>query len=151
MAAGTFTFYDSAALIAMGGMDLTTATVVVSLHNSTYTPSAAHNERADLTNELAAAFGYTSYGETIASPVLTAITNGFKFSSANPAWTASGGSIPAWRYAVFSITGTVEGLTNPLIGYFIGDSTPADVPATTDTNTLTLTCPANGWFDITHA
>jgi hypothetical protein len=45
----------------------------------------------------------------------------------------------------------VDGLTNPLIGYFVGDSTPADVPATTDTNTLTLNCPAGGWFDLTHA
>ena len=150
MAAGTFTFYDSAAKAFFGGADLTNATIVVSLHTSSYTPSAAHDERADLTNEISATFGYTSYGETLASPVLTAITNGFKFSSANAVWTAASGSISAWRYAVFSITGTIEGMTNPLIGYFLGDSTPADVPATTDTNTLTLTCPDGGWFDMTH-
>lgn len=151
MAAGSFTLYDSAAKIGLGGMDLTSATVVVTLHSSTYTPNqVTHTARADLTNQLATANGYTQDSKTIASPVLTAITNGYKFSSANPSWTASGGSIPAWRYAVFSITGTVEGITNPLIGYFLGDSTPADVPATTDTNTLTLTCPANGWFDLTR-
>lgn len=151
MAAGTFTFYDTAAKIFFGGADLTNATIVVTLHTSTYSPSAAHDERADLTNQLATNFGYTQDSKTLSTPVLTSISNGFKFSSANVVWTASGGSIGAWRYAVFSITGTVEGLTNPLIGYFVGDSTPADVPATTDTNTLTLTCPANGWFDMTHA
>jgi len=40
-------------------------------------------------------------------------------------------------------------MTNPLIGYFLGDTTPADVPATTVGNPLTINCPANGWFDIT--
>ena len=46
------------------------------------------------------------------------------------------------------ISGTVEGVTNPLLGYFLGDSAPADVPATTSTNTLTITCHASGWFDV---
>ena len=151
MAAGTFTFYDSASKIFFGGADLTDATIIVSLHTNSYVPSAAHDERADLTNEISATFGYTSYAKTLGSPLLTAITNGFKFSSGNAVWTAAGGAIVAWRYAVFSITGTVESLSNPLIGYFLGDVTPADVPATTDTNTLTLTCPAGGWFDMTHA
>lgn len=48
------------------------------------------------------------------------------------------------------VSGTVDGYVNPLIGYFLGDSAPADVPATTDTNTLTITVPAGGWFDITR-
>jgi len=39
-------------------------------------------------------------------------------------------------------------MTNPLVGYFVGDSTPADIPATTVGNTLTLTCPSGGWFDL---
>lgn len=150
MAAGTFTFYDSAAKIFMGGADLTTATVIATLHTATYTPSAAHDERADLTNQLATAGGYTQDTKQLTTPVLTGITNGFKFSSADIVWTASGADIATWKYCVFSITGTVEGLTNPVIGYFEGES-GSTVPATTPPNTLTLAPNANGWFDITHA
>jgi hypothetical protein len=153
MAAGTFTFFDSAAKIAFGGMDLTTATVKCALVTSAYTPNlATHTGWADASgSEIANGVGYTTGGATIGTPVLTAVTNGFKFSSANVQWTATGGNIPAWRRAVFYISGTVEGITNPLIGAFLGDSTPADVPATSDGNPLTLNVPANGWFDATHA
>jgi hypothetical protein len=152
MAAGAFTFYDTAAKIFQGGADLTTNTVKCALVSSAYTFSAAHDEWADASaNEISGTNGYTTGGATVGTPVLTAVTNGYKFSSANVTWTASGGSIAAWRRAIFYISGTVEGLTNPVIGTFLGDSTPADVPATTDTNTLTLTVPANGWFDMTHA
>jgi hypothetical protein len=38
---------------------------------------------------------------------------------------------------------------NPLVGYFLGDSTPADVPATTSGNTLTITPNASGILSAT--
>ena len=47
------------------------------------------------------------------------------------------------------VVGSLWGMTNPIIGYMLGDSTPADIPATTDTNILTLAVPSGGWFDIT--
>jgi len=50
---------------------------------------------------------------------------------------------------VLYVSGSLWSMTNPLIGYFLGDTTPADVPATTVGNSLTINCPANGWFDIT--
>ena len=65
--------------------------------------------------------------------------------------TASGGSIPAWRYGVMYVSGSLWGKTSPVIGYFLGDSTPADVPATTDGNPLTIQVNANGWFGVTQA
>ena len=150
MAAGTFTMTDHAAKIFMGGGDWTTTTVKVKLFtNTTNNISVTTTALAGVTNTEASGGGYVA--ATVGTPVLTSVTNGFKASSANVAWTASGGSISAWRYAVFYFNATVEGVVDPVIGYFLGDSTPADVPATTDTNTLTLTVPAGGWFDMTHA
>lgn len=150
MAAGAFTMTDHAAKIFMGGGDWTTTTVKVKLFtNTTNNISVTSTTLAGITNTEASGGGYVA--ATVGTPVLTSVTNGFKASSANVAWTASGSSISAWRYAVFYFNATVEGVVDPVIGYFLGDSTPADVPVTTDTNTLTLTVPANGWFDITHA
>jgi hypothetical protein len=80
--------------------------------------------------------------------VATAITNGFMFDSADPSWTASGSGIPAHRYYVMYVVGTLWGKTNPLIGYFIGDNTPADIPLTASGNPLTVTVNASGWFDL---
>jgi hypothetical protein len=152
MAAGTFQLYDATAKALMGGGDLTTVTVKLALVASTYTPNQDTDDAwADVSaNEIANGNGYTTGGYTLLTPVLTEITKGFKFSSANPSWTAEGGNIPAWRYMVMYISGTVEGVTNPVLAYCLGDSTPADVPATSDGNPLTITCPANGWFDMTR-
>ena len=152
MAVGTFQFLDATAKSLMGGADLTTNTIKVALVGSGWTPNQDTNDEwADVSaNEIAGGTGYTTGGYTLASPVLTEISKGYKFSSAAPSWTAAGGSIAAWRHAVFYVSGTVEGVTNPLLGYFIGDDTPADVPATSVGNTLTINCPANGWFTLTR-
>lgn len=153
MAAGSVLLYDFVAKYLLGGsIDLNTDTVKLALVNSSYTPDQVnHDLWADVsTNEISGTNGYTTGGYTLLTPAFTAVTKGFKFSSANPTWTASGGSIAAWRYGVLYVSGTVDGYVNPVIGYFLGDSTPADVPATTDTNTLTITVPAGGWFDITR-
>lgn len=150
MAAGAFTMTDHAAKIFLGGGDWTTTAVKVKLFtNTSDNISASTTTLAGITNVEASGGAYAA--ATVGSPVLTSITNGYKASSSNVAWTASGGSISAWRKAVFYFNATVEGVVDPVIGYFLGDSTPADVPATTDTNTLTLTCPSGGWFDLTHA
>jgi hypothetical protein len=154
MAAGTFTLYR-ANLDDLRMQDLVGATVKVALVSSAYTPDAAntgHDEWADVSaNEIANGNGYTTGGATLANDAVSTITNGHKYDSDDPAWTASGGSIPAWRYAVMYVSGTLWGKTNPVIGYFLGDSTPADVPATTSGNPLTIQVNANGWFGVTQA
>jgi hypothetical protein len=132
--------------------DLTGAVVKVALVTSAYTPntdsSTGHSLYSDVSaNSLTTGFGYTAGGQALTADVATAIAGGFKYSSDNPSWTAAGGSIPAWRYAVFYVEGTLWGMVNPLIGYFLADTTPADIPATSATNTLTIACPAGGWFD----
>lgn len=153
MAGGTFTLF-SKNKDDLRVNDLTGATVKVALVTSSYTPntdsSSGHSTFSDVSaNEIAGGNGYTSGGASLSSMAATAITNGFKFGSADVTWTASGGSIPAWRYAVMYVSGTLWGMTNPLIGYFVGDNTPADIAATGSGSTLTLPCPTNGWFTVT--
>lgn len=133
--------------------DLTGATIKLLLTSSAYTPNTTetgHTVLADITNELANGNGYTTGGATLTSPTITAITGGFKFSTANASWTASGAGIPAWRYGVIYVSGAFWGITSPLLGYFTGDSAPADVPLTASGNTLQINCPANGWFTDTR-
>lgn len=150
MAVGTFTLYaknldkwDTAVLAA--------GTIKCALVNSSYTPNFAYNGDsawADASaNEIGATGDYAT--ATVGSPTSTGVSGGYKFSSNNVSWVASGGNISAWRRAVFYYSGTLGGVTNPLIGAFLGDSTPADVPATVSGFTLLLTCPANGWFTVT--
>jgi len=153
MAAGSVLLYDTLAKYLMNGtVDLDAGNVNLALVTSSYTPDEVNDALWSSVsgNEIAAANGYSAGGIALASPVFAAITKGFKFSSANPAWTASGGSIAAWRYGVFYVNATVNSVVKPLIGYFLGDATPADVPATTDTNVLTVACPSGGWFDMTR-
>jgi len=152
MAAGTFTLFSA------NKDDLNINQIVASgaklaLVTSAYTPDASATGNTiwgnASANEIAAGNGYTAGGVALATLAATAITGGFKLSSANPSWTAAGGSIPAWRYGVLYIPATVWGLVNPLIGYFLGDTTPADIAATTTGNSLTITVPAAGWYDAT--
>ena len=153
MAAGTFTLYR-ANLDDLRIQDLVGATVKLALVSSAYTPNAANNGHslwADVSsNELANGNGYTTGGVTLGSLATSLVTNGHNFDSADTSWTASGSGIPAWRYAVMYVSGSLWGKTNPLIGYFLGDSTPADIPLTTSGNPLNITAPTGGWFDITQ-
>lgn len=132
-----------------------TGNLRMALVGSGYTPDATNTGNslwANVSaNEIANGNGYTTGGAALSSVAITAVTNGFKLGSANVSWSASGGNIPAWRYAVMYYLGTLWGMTNPLIGYFVGDSAPADVPATSIGNTLQLNCPAGGWYDETEA
>jgi len=133
--------------------DLVGATVKVALVTSSWTPDSSVTGNylySDVSSfEIANGNGYTTGGATVITMASTAITNGFKFTSAEVNWTASGGSIPAWRYAVMYVSGTLWSKSSPLVGYFVGDSTPADIPATTDGYALTLACPSPGWYTAT--
>ena len=152
MAAGTFTLFAKNK-DRLSQLDLVGATVKIALVASAYTPNVTatgHSLWVDVSaNEIAAGNGYTAGGGTVASvaSAATAGNDGFKLTGTLPAWTASGSGIPAHRYYVMYVVGTLWGRVNPVIGYFLGDATPADIPLTTATNTLTVTTPALGWFD----
>jgi hypothetical protein len=146
VAAGTFTLYDSVAeLIADGSIDLDTDTFKIVLLTSSYTPSQAHDELADLTGQLSTANGYTSGGGTLTGVTWSQTSGVATFDSDAFVWTASGGSIVA-RYAViYDDTSTGD----KLIGYLLLDTAPADLTATAG-NTFTVGPHAtDGWFQIT--
>jgi len=129
------------------------ATLKLALLSSAYVPDTATDGDAvwaDIsTHEIAAGNGYTAGGATLAAVAKTAIEGGFKLASDSVVWTATGGPIPAWRYGVLYVAGSLWGYASPLLGCFLADATPADKPATTAGNTLSAHCPADGWFDVT--
>lgn len=153
MAAGTFTLFaknkDDYRI-----NDIVGATVKMALVSSAWTPAittAGNALWADVSaNEIANGNGYTTGGGTLTGVAATATagSNGYYLAGTVPVWTASGAGIPAHRYYVMYLSGTVWGQVNPLIGYFLGDTTPADIPLTSSGNTLTVTTPATGWFDL---
>ena len=152
MPAGAYVFPDKAKLNFFSATDLLNPANVfkITLHTSLWVPANATNEvYADATSELATAFGYTVGGITLTGIALTQTAGVVKFTSAAAVWTAAGGSIPAWRYGVVRASGTLNGKVDPIVGYFLGDNTPADVPATTAPNTLTVTMAANGIVSAT--
>jgi hypothetical protein len=127
-----------------------TANFKLSLHTSLYVPANATDELfAAATNELATGFGYTAGGIALTGVALTQAAGVVKFTSAAATWTAAGGSIPAWRRGVIYYLGTLNGKVNPIVGHFLGDNAPADVPATTTGNTLTVTPSASGLVSAT--
>lgn len=152
MAAGTFQFYDQTPKT-LGGGDIDSATIKVALVGSGYTPNqTTHTVWADVSAQEitgGGTTGYTAGGQALTSVAWGAVTKGQKLSSANLQWTAGASTLPTWKYAVMYVSGSWNGQTSPLIGYFEGES-GSTVPATTDTNTLTISCPAGGWFDNTR-
>lgn len=148
MAAGAFVFPDKAKLNFFSATDLANPanSFKMALVSSAWTPANSTDEVwADMSaNEIANGNGYSTGGIALSSVALTQTSGVVKFTAAASVWTASGGSIPAWRRGVVYAVGTLNGKVNPIVGHFLGDSTPADVPATTSGNTLTVTPNASG-------
>lgn len=143
MAASAWTFYDSfKEAIGDGTIDLDTHTFKVALFTSSYTPTVATDSLySGLSGEVANGNGYTTGGATLGSVTWAQTSGTAKFDSADPSWTASGGSIVA-RYAVL-----YDSTNSALIAYTLLDTTPANVTVT-DGNTLTLQLAANGFFTL---
>jgi len=152
MAAGPFIFPDKAKLNMFSPTNLLNPanSFKLALVASGWTPANSTDEVfADVTNELSTANGYTAGGIALANDALTQTAGVVKFTCDPAVWTASGGSIAAWRRGVVYAVGTLNGKVNPIVGHFLGDSTPADVPATTTGNTLTVTPNALGIMGAT--
>lgn len=152
-APSAFQFYAEN-LNVLKATDLTGATIKMLLTTSTYVPDSDNVGQlalADVTNELANGQGYTTGGVALAAPTLADFSStGYKFSTGAASWTASGTGIPAWRYGVIYVVGSLWGITSPLLAFFTGDAAPADIPLTASGNGLQINCPANGWFTITR-
>lgn len=122
----------------------------VILATSSYTPALTHDAYSSVSaNEVANGSGYTTGGDAPGSVTWTNSSGTITFDSANPEWTASGGSITA-RYAVLVHVAAGTGVpqsTDKLMAYSLLDNSPADVTAT-DGNTFTITLNANGYFQL---
>jgi hypothetical protein len=154
MAAGVFVFPDLAKLNFFSATNLVGANVAnfkLALVSSGWTPNNASDELWAVAsgNEIANGNGYVTGGGALTGVVLNQASGTVKFTSNAFVWTASGGSIPAWRRGVVYYSGTLNSKVNPIVGHFLGDSTPADVPATTVGNTLTVTPNASGIMSAT--
>lgn len=155
--AALFKWYDRACLYMPNGtyeagspqISIAAQPIQVALLTSTYTFSAAHNIYGDLTNELTTTGGYTAGGQAIASLALAQATAVANLTGNSVVWTASGGGIAAFRYAVAYINATVGGIVKPLL--FAIDNNGSDVPATTAPNTLSVVWNATGVLQVAHS
>ena len=145
MAAGPFTFFNAfREKLGNALIDLDTTPFRMTLHASGYTPSAAdHGDLADTSNELATANGYTAGGA--AMTVAWTRSGGTCSFTCDPViWSASGAGITV-RVAVVHVDLSVS--DKPLVGYFLLDSSGADV-AVTAGNTLPITASPSGLFTL---
>lgn len=142
MAAGPWVFTNNALNKFNTGEFLTADSYKVALFLSSSNIGASSTTFAGLTNEHAAANGYTAGGNAVT--LSKSGTSTITFDSTDPAvWNASGGSIVA-RYAVLYEVG------GDVVAYCLLDSTPADVTVTAG-NPLTITIHASGVFTLTQA
>lgn len=116
------TLYDHTwKLLLTGGVDLDTDTIKIALVTSSYTPSTAHTQWSSVSSyEVSSGSGYTTGGVTLASPVAT----NSNIDYADPVWASL---TKTFRYGVCYKSGSGGGLTNPLLFYFLFDTTPADI------------------------
>lgn len=155
MPAGKYTSPDKTLFNFVNATNLLAATPSnfrLSLHTSAWTPNNATDEVfADVTGELATGNGYTNGGAAMTNVTLTQTGGVIKFTSDPVVFTATGSGIPAWRYSVIRYNGTWNGKVNPIVAYALGDDAPADVPVTTDGNTVTLSPNVAGILTISRA
>lgn len=121
--------------IATGVINLASDTLKVALVTSDYTPNAAHTVLADVNSspdpevaEIASPDnGYVTGGAELTSVTMTQVTSPAVLSTLdaeNLTWTAL---TATFRYGILYANVTVDGVVNPLIGYIIFDTTPADI------------------------
>lgn len=128
-AAGSWTFTNNSRTHMLDGtFAFGTDTFKLALFLSTSNIGATSDLYSGLTNEVASANGYTTGGVSVTLSLSGTTTVTLAFTQAQ--WTASGGSITARFGVLYEVSGKV-------VAYFLCDSTPADVTATSG-NTFTV-------------
>ena len=146
MAAGNWIMYNSArAYIGDGTIDLNSHTFKVMLTSNSYTPSASHTQKSNVTNEVANGNGYTSGGATLTSVTFNYSGTTATWDAADPSWTGSSGSIGPFRIAVIYDDSAAN---DELVCYCILDS--ADITVTAG-STFTIQFNASGILSLTGA
>lgn len=140
MAAGAWTFPNGARTNLLNGThDIDSDTWKMALFLSTSNLGASSTTYAGVTNEHAAASGYSTSGEAI-TLTLSGTTTVTVDVATDPVWVATGGDIVARFAAIYEVSGNV-------LCYCLLDSTPANVTATAG-NTLTVAANASGVFTL---
>lgn len=143
MAAGPWTFTNTARIkILNGQFDLDSDSFKCALFQSTSNIGAASTTYAGVTNEVAAANGYTTGGVAV-SLSLSGTTTVVADFAVNPSWLATSGSIAARFAVLYEVGGDV-------LCYCLLDTTPADVVATAG-NTFTVKSDATTGHVLTFA
>ena len=121
-------------------VNLLTATLKATLHTSSYAPNRdTHEFRSDLTNEVAAANGYSTGGVRITTPALSydATSHQVRFDFDDLAWTFTGAV--TWRYLVVQNVRGGASSADELIGLVdYGADQTASVPYTVQLATTGL-------------
>lgn len=140
MAAGPWTATNTTRPKFLNGQfDWDTDSLKIALFLSTSNIGAASTTFAGVTNEHAAANGYTAGGIAVSPGTLAGTTTVTGDITTDPVWTASGGSIVARFAVIYEVGGDV-------IFYCLLDSAPADITVTAG-NTLTISTPS-GLFTL---
>lgn len=92
-------FYSFIEKVHEGVFNLATDTIKVML--TADAPSLAWDEKADVTGELSTANGYTAGGATVTVTSSAQSSGLYTWMADDVTWTASGGSIGPFRYAIF--------------------------------------------------
>jgi hypothetical protein len=150
MAAGKWKLYENAKeLIARGQIDLDSDIFKINLYLSTSNANdltLANAFLADLTFQVATAFGYTQSTKAVTLALSEAAGVVTVDETTNPVWTASGGAITARFAVIYDDTHA----SKAALCVCLLDTTPADVSAT-DGNTLTITQAVSGLFTLSGA
>lgn len=142
-----FTLYDKT-LLNLRLSDLLTNDIKLALTTSAYVVDEALDEffDVDITNEIAASFGYTAGGILLTTKILDEIASGqYVFSADNISLAATGGAITAHTAILYDDTPVSN---KPLLGYGYLDyneGSPSSV-VIEDTKTLFITVPSLGFF-----
>lgn len=141
MAAGAWTFTTTTRTkILNGQFDMDSDTFKVALFTSSSNIATSSTTYAGLTNQVAAANGYSTGGVTVSPLALSGTTSVTVKFGTNPSWTASGGSIVARFAVLYEVGGDV-------VAYCLLDSTPGDVTVTSG-NSLTIDGTTNAIFTL---
>jgi hypothetical protein len=140
----SLSFYDSfKANLGATPFDMNSDTFKLMLVSSSYTFSAAHTQKSDITNELSTANGYTAGGATLSNLVFSQTSGTAKWDADDVSWTASGGSLVFRRGVIYNDT-TAGDL---LVCSILFDTTPADITVLSG-NTFTVQWNASGIFTL---
>lgn len=148
-APGALVFYrEFKKYLGDGTFDMDSNTFKAALLTSSYTPDTENDDIwGDISgNEVGSGNGYTTGGATLGSVTWTRSTTTVKFDAADTSWTGSSSGFVA-RYLAIYASGTLNTHVNPLVGYMLLDSAPADVSFAAG-NTVTVVWNAAGIFTL---